>query len=104
MNCYILKCHKDMQVNNLGLLLVLTLSSKIPPIENKFQMGLHYSAISAGGCKSFFGFALAVKPIWWYPYLRSREEKILQLCNFASVSVMVSRWQDKITVFPLCVH
>ena len=80
-----------MQSQNLGLFILVTSSNKIHLVENKFQMGLHSSAIFAVVVKAVFGFASSVKPIWWHSDLRSREENILQLYNLTIKSVMFGR-------------
>ena len=47
--------------------------------------------------KAVFSFALGVKPIWRNPDVRSSKEKILQLCNQTSMSVMFGRGRTKLT-------
>ena len=48
-------------------------------------------ASTTSDCKSsFWCFTLGIKPIWWYPFLRSRKEKILQLCNLAIKSLYLA--------------
>ena len=53
--------------------------------------------------KAVYGFALGIRPVWWYTDLISREEKILQLCILVSKYVMFGRQYYEITMFPLCV-
>ena len=39
---------------------------------------------SACSDNTVFGFDSGVKPIWWYPDLRSKEEKVLQFHNLTN--------------------
>ena len=92
MKWYTLICCHDMQCQNLDLLTLVTLSSKIHLVENIFQMVATFQCrLPLVVAKGVFGFALGVKPIWWYHDLRSREEKIVQLQNLASKYVYVQQ-------------
>ena len=54
-------------------------------IPNGATFQWHFPVVVA---KDVFSFGSCIKPIWWYPDLRSREEKILQLCNLHFLAVM----------------
>ena len=78
---------------NLGLLILVTLSSKIHLVKNRFQTELHSNTIFLPVvAKAIFGFVSGIKPIWWYPDLTTKEEKNLQLHNHASKSVIFDKW------------
>ena len=62
-----------------------------PGREQILNMATFQSHFPLVVARAVFGFALDIKPIWWYPYLRSREERILQLHNHTSKSVVSSR-------------
>ena len=57
-------------------------------IQNRATFKCHFLMVVA---KTVLSFASAIRPIWWYPDLRTREEKILQLHSHAGKSVILAR-------------